>query len=231
MVVQLEGHAGCPRAFADHGVVAVSLAQGVRERGHRHASAIQYYVGTRDDLLVAILTPHVHAIARRRRELLDRAEQQPDDDLRSVVEALVRPVTELALLGWRERAYLRIGLDVNAHADRVGAEVTALITQTASRPAFSLLRRRLPPLPRAVWSLRRAACVTFVAQAAADRARAIEADPVAARDDLDDDAFVAALVDMYLGVFTAPVTAPVTAPTRGGGPNDTNQAYLSPHLG
>ncbi len=195
------------RLFAEHGVVEVSLAQIVRAAGQRNTSAIQYHVGSRDDLLVAILAPHVRTLEQRRRALLGDAERAPDDDIRSVVEALVRPVTELALQGWRERAYLRIGLDVNTHADKVGAEVVAVITQTASRPAFALLRRRLPELPRAVWGLRTSACVGFVAQAAADRARAIEVDPVATRAELDDEAFVAALVDMYIGVFTAPVTS------------------------
>ncbi len=194
------------RLYAEHGVFEVSLAQIVRAAGQRNASAVHYHVGSRDDLLVAILAPHVRSIERRRLELLEPARRSPAADIRPVVDALVRPVTELALRGWRERAYLRIGLDVSSHADKVGLAVAELIGQTASRPALALLRGRLPDMPRAVWNLRVAACVGFVAQAAADRARAIEADAIAARRELSDETFVSSLVDIYVGVFTAPVS-------------------------
>src|SRR5215831_6184182 len=130
------------RLYAERGVFNVSLAEIVRDAGQRNPSAILYHFGSRDQLLVALLEPHVLFIRERRLELLAVAAVTSADDLRAPIEALVRPVTELAARGWRERAYLQIGLEVADHLDQFSPAIGRLIAETASREVFELLAER-----------------------------------------------------------------------------------------
>src|SRR4051794_40119608 len=195
------------RLYAERGVFNVSMAEIVREAGQRNPSAILYHFGSRDQVLLALLEPHVRVIRERRLELLAVAQATPPDDMRTPIEALVRPVTELAGRGWRERAYLQIGLELADHPEHFSPVIAHLINETGSREVFDLLAERCPSLPRDIWESRLVICSGFVGRAAAERARGT-ADPGGARTHLplDDDAFVSNLIDMYLGALTAPVS-------------------------
>jgi AcrR family transcriptional regulator len=135
------------RLFAERGIENVAVAEIVRAAGQRNASAVNYHFGTRDDLLHAVLARHVPVLAGRRRELLDVA--RTAGDVRSAAEAIVRPVTEFAQRGWRERAYLQIGSDVAAVLDRTTPAIRELLTETAGYEAWDLLRSRVALRPAA----------------------------------------------------------------------------------
>ena len=201
------------RLYAERGVFNVSLAEIVRDAGQRNPSAILYHFGSRDDMLLAFLEPHVRFIRERRLELLAVAADTAADDLRSPIEALVRPVTELAARGWRERAYLQIGLELADHLDHFSPAIAKLIGETASREVFELLAQRCPPLPPEVWEARVVICTGFVGRAAAERAKATEAKQKGSHLPLGDEAFVANLIDMYLGALTSPVTLDSSMPS------------------
>jgi AcrR family transcriptional regulator len=198
------------RAFAEQGIEGASLAEIVRAAGQRNASALHYHFGSRDEVLRAILQRHIPVLRARRLELLEDARARPDDDLRSVAEALVRPVIELAQRGWRERAYLQIGAELIGSMDRATPEVRRLLRQTAGGETLILLAERCPPMPAAVYNERAQLLTAFLGRAAADRARVLDR---RSRTEhlLDDDQFVDNLVDMVLGALTAPVTAAVGA--------------------
>src|SRR3954468_8561903 len=188
------------RLYAERGVFNVSLAEIVREAGQRNPSAILYHFGTRDDVLLALLEPHVRFIRERRLELLVMARETAATDLRAPIEALVRPVTELAARGWRERAYLLIGLELADHLEQFSPAIADLLDETASREVFDLMAPRVvPPLPADVWDARIAICSGFVGRAAADRART-------QHPRLSDEAFVSNLIDMYAGALTSPLS-------------------------
>jgi AcrR family transcriptional regulator len=189
------------RLFAERGIDNVSIAEIVRAADQRNASAVHYHFGNRDEVLRALLARHVPAIAARRHELLERARRRPDDDVRSAAEAVVRPVTEFAQYGWRERAYLQIGSEVAGVIDRTTPEVRRLLSQTDGPSAWDLLRERCPDVPPDLWRVRREICVVFIGRAAADRARLL--DRGGAADVLSDDRFVDNLVDMVVGAMTA----------------------------
>jgi AcrR family transcriptional regulator len=189
------------RLFAERGIDNVSIAEIVRAADQRNASAVHYHFGNRDEVLRALLARHVPAIAARRHELLERARRRPDDDVRSAAEAVVRPVTEFAQYGWRERAYLQIGSEVAGVIDRTTPEVRRLLSQTDGPSAWDLLRERCPEVPPDLWRVRREICVVFIGRAAADRARLL--DRGGAADVLSDDRFVDNLVDMVVGAMTA----------------------------
>lgn len=187
--------------FAERGVDNVSLAEIVRAAGQRNASAVHYHLGNRDDVLRELLARHVSAIAERRVELLDKARLQPPTDVRSAAEAIVRPVTEFAQRGWRERAYLQIGSELTGALDRASPEVRELLTHTAGFTAWDLLRERAPAIPDDLWYERRSICIAFIGRAAADRARQLDqggSHPV-----LTDDRFVDNLIAMVIGAMTA----------------------------
>jgi AcrR family transcriptional regulator len=185
------------RLFAERGIDNVSLAEIVRAAGQKNASAVHYHFGSRTEVLRELLARHVPDIAHRRRELLEKA----GDDLRSAAEAIVRPITEFAQQGWRERAYLQYGSELMSWVDRTPPEIEALLEQTAGYEAWDLLRQRCPALPDDLWLERRNICTAFIGRAAADRARLLDQGgehPV-----LSDDRFVDNLVSMVIGAMTA----------------------------
>ncbi len=160
--------------FAERGIDKVSVAEIVRAADQRNASAVRYHIGNHDDLLHAVLERYVPVLSARRRELLAVARQAPPGDRLAAVGTIVRPVAELAQLGWRERAYLRIGSEISRVLDRMTPEIRKLMRQTAGYEAWDLLRERCPEVPDDLWRIRCELCVVFVGQAAADRARHLD---------------------------------------------------------
>jgi AcrR family transcriptional regulator len=192
--------------FAERGIANVSLAEIVRAADQRNASAIHYHLGNRNQLMVALLEPYIQAIRERRLELLAKARAQPADDIRSAVEAMVRPLTELASRGWRERAYLKVGQQLMGQLDQCSSEIRSLMEATAGYEVTALLRERCPPLPDDVWQLRIDICIQFVGSAAAERARLMDRPRRRRAKAVPDDVFVDNLIDMFLGALTIPVS-------------------------
>jgi TetR/AcrR family transcriptional regulator, regulator of cefoperazone and chloramphenicol sensitivity len=188
--------------FAERGVDNVSVAEIVRAAHQRNTSAVRYHIGNRDDLLLAVLERYVPVLSARRHELLIAARKTSSDDRLTAVGTIVRPVAELAQLGWRERAYLRIGSEISGVLDRMTPEIRKLMRQTEGYEAWDLLRERCPEVPDDLWRIRCELCVVFVGQAAADRARHLE---VADGDSpIADERFIENLIEMVLGAMTAP---------------------------
>lgn len=193
------------RLFAERGIDNVSIAEIVRAAGQRNASAVHYHFGNRDEVLKALLAQYVPDVHDRRVELLAVARSLPDTDVRSAVEAVVRPLTELAQRGWRERAYLQIGAELTHWLARPEApDMAELMEHTAGFEAWRLVRERAgAELPQDLWDERQEIAVSFIGRAAADRARLLDAEgehPI-----LSDDRFVDNLIAMVVGAMTAPM--------------------------
>ena len=194
------------RLFAEHGIFGVSLAEITKSAGQRNASALHYHFGSREAVLEAIVRRHTPAISERRRELVAKVRDTPDDDIRSVVEALVRPMAEFVQRGWRERAFVRIGVELATGPDRGSAPINEALRETEGTKVLELLVERLPDLPDDVRTERFRIVALFVGRAIADRARLIETRAPDERILLDDDQFVLNLIDMTAGALTSPVT-------------------------
>jgi AcrR family transcriptional regulator len=190
------------RLFAERGVDNVSIADIVRAAEQRNTSAVHYHFGNRDEILRALMLRHVDDLAARRVDLLEAARRRPSRDARAAAEAIVRPISEFAQGGWRQRAYLQIGSDLAGAIDRVSPGVQEILAQTAGAEAWDLLRQRCPRIPSDLWRARREICIAFIGRAAADRARAL--DRGGQRRDLSDTRFVDNLVEMLLGAMRAP---------------------------
>jgi AcrR family transcriptional regulator len=190
------------RLFAERGVDNVSIAEIVRAAGQRNPSAVHYHFGSGDEVLRAVLARHVPDLAARRAVLLEQARARRSGGARAAAEAIVRPVTEFAQGGWRERAYLQIGSELAGVVERSTPQIRALLKQTAGHEAWDLLRQRCPTIPTDLWRIRQDICIVFIGRAAADRARQL--DRKSERRVLSDDRFVDNLVEMLLGAMKAP---------------------------
>ncbi len=192
------------RAFCEHGIHHASLLEITRMAGQRNRGAVHYHFGSREGLLAATLEQPSATLGPRTRELLVEALNGPADDVAGVLEALVRPVVELAEDGWRGRCYLRILSEVALEGrDAISPPIAALVAATGGYQALDLLADRLPPMPDDVRQGRFALLVRFVLNSAADRGKHVEAGTAA----MPTERYVANLVAMAGALVTAPVAA------------------------
>lgn len=190
--------------FAAHGVNTASLLEITRQAGQRNRGAVHYHFGSRTGMLVAVLEQHTAFFTTRERELLVVAREQPDSDLGSVVEAIVRPAVELAELGPQGRAFLGILAQlVEDDPDALDPDVSAALERMGGFDSYTLLEQRLPPLPADVSTERVALVYAFILRAIADRARVRERPT--GRPQLELEPFITNLVAMVVGMLSAPV--------------------------
>src|SRR5450631_2596506 len=119
------------RSFAADGVFTASLIEITRRAGQRNRGALHYHFGSRNGVICAVLERHVDFLAKREGELLEIALASPDHDVNSVVEAIVRPATELAESGWRGRCFLVILAElVEEDPASLSGEVNEVLART-----------------------------------------------------------------------------------------------------
>lgn len=198
-------------AFAEHGAFAASLVDITRRAGQRNRGAVHYHFGSRDGLLVAVIDQHAGHLARREGELLELARARPDDDIGSVLEAIVRPAVELAETGPAGRRYLVIVGQLVEEFERVHPDVAAALARTGGLPVYELLEQRLPAYDDALRTERLALVTSFILRSVADRARAQEA-ATPSRAQLPTERFIANIVAMAAGMAVAPLDAPGDTP-------------------
>lgn len=190
-------------AFAEEGVFSASLVEITRRAGQRNRGAVHYHFGSRDGLIVAVLERQAAFLARREGELLERARTTPPDDIRSVLEAVVRPAVELADTGPSGRRYLVIIGQLVEEYDRLSPAVTDALGRTGGVPVYALLEERLPAYDDALRLERLALVTSFILHSVADRARAQQSE-IPGRSQLPTERFVANVVAMAAGMVTAP---------------------------
>ena len=193
------------RGFADEGVFTASLIDITRRAGQRNRGALHYHFGSREGVLCAVLERHVDFLHRREGELLEVAHRSSDDDVRSVVEAIVRPAVELAETGWRGRCFLVILAQlVEEDQDALAPAVQDVLSRTGGYEVYALLAERMTPVADDVATERISLVTSFILRAVADRARARERTTRGGRRQLGLDGFT----DNLIALVTAMVTAP-----------------------
>ncbi len=173
--------------------------------GQRNASALHYHFGGRPELLRAIIDRYRLSDA----ELLFIQEEirSGPHDVRAVVDGLVhRSCAWLATPDGRD--YIRftfqfvMRLPVREHLVE-GMETPSL---ASVRAQADLIHEALPDLPERIVRERAVASLNLVLLQVAERARII--DDEAGKGLLDEDEFMANLVDMATGLLTAPASRP-----------------------
>ena len=193
------------RAFAEHGVYGASLIDITRRAGQRNRGALHYHFGSRAGVLCAVLERHVDFLARREGELLDIALGRPDNDVKSVVEAIVRPATELAESGWRGRCFLVILAElVEDDPTELEPEVSEMLARTGGYAVYDLLATRMADVSDEIRNERFALATGFILRAVADRARALGRRNRRGRQQLEHEAFVQNIVAMVAAGMSVP---------------------------
>ena len=193
------------RAFAEHGVYGASLIDITRRAGQRNRGALHYHFGSRAGVLCAVLERHVDFLARREGELLDIALCRPDNDVKSVVEAIVRPATELAESGWRGRCFLVILAElVEDDPTELEPEVSEMLARTGGYAVYDLLATRMADVSDEIRNERFALATGFILRAVADRARALGRRNRRGRQQLEHEAFVQNIVAMVAAGMSVP---------------------------
>ncbi|MCR6031355.1 TetR family transcriptional regulator [Nocardioides sp. zg-579] len=194
------------QAFAEHGVHNASLLEITRRAGQRNRGAVHYHFGSRAGMIAAVLEAYADEVGRRGVELLAAARERPDDDIASVIEALVRPLVEVSEMGWRGRCYVVVlGEVIQQDITPLGPAVQEAVARTGGYDLFALMRERLRPMAMDVdlEGERLAVFTDCIMHAIADRARAAELPPTG-RTPLPTERFIANLVSMGTAMLTAP---------------------------
>lgn len=193
------------RLFATYGIDAVSLRQITSAAGHRNPAAVQYHFGSKQGLLKAIVEYRLPPLNRRRLELLDRLQSAPRaEHIRLIVEAIIRPLVELAPLGGH---YIQFLAEFTAHHGHMN-EVFASFPDDlglGGQLAAQALKDALDDLPDSIRQTRATVAIDLLVTAVATRQRSL-ADGVAPV--VSDDEFVHDLINGTVGYLTAPYTAP-----------------------
>jgi AcrR family transcriptional regulator len=129
------------RLFAARGVDAVSVRH-ITTAARVNVAAVNYYFGSKHNLISALIRRRVADMSARRAELLAELEDVAEPSLRDVVAALVMPSARLAEDGGQHYAGFIAGL-VN-HAEYSGLVSQSLDPSTARY--LKLLARVTPDL-------------------------------------------------------------------------------------
>jgi AcrR family transcriptional regulator len=169
--------------------------------GQKNASAIQYHFGSKEELVQAIIDRHAPTPDDMDAVRADLESRQAVP--RSFVEAIVRRLC--AYLGNEEsRDYIRFSFHYLQQTSlrAVLAQETQHHSMAAVYAETELVRRMFPALPERLVRERAVASMSFVALEVAERARLI--DDASTEGVLDEDEFIANLVDMAAAILTAP---------------------------
>jgi AcrR family transcriptional regulator len=187
--------------FAERGIESVQPGEILEAAGQRNASAVQYYFGSREGLIVAVLQPRDDVrrpVEEARTEMLDRllmAATPPT--LEQVVEAWVVPAL-LSLASRPGRDVLRVGAQVIGH---LPPGQRADQTVPSARRSVALLRKVMGNLPDELKTERIGVAVTLYIGQLAARAEEIER---GAPPRIDEDTFRDELISMVSGLLAAP---------------------------
>lgn len=157
------------RLFAQHGLDGVSLRQIATEAGTSNNSAVRYHFGSREALVKAIIEYRLPEIIERRRLLAERSDT---GDLRSVIEAHLLPIVDLAESGNNHYLVFIEQLQRYGHSGSHPFLNVSASLRHSHRSFLKTAARLLQHLPDELRAERIAAVVALCLHASADRQRA-----------------------------------------------------------
>ena len=175
--------------------------------GHRNNSAVQYYFGSREGLIDAVVDARFPALEARRFELLADHEAHGDaNDLRVLIACLALPMLELPMTLGANHFCRFLEQVRNYPAVEDGARLAGE-SRASVRIVLSRLERAVGHLPAPVRHRRLLWMSTAMLAFLADHERTVESGLVS----VDDTGFLAELTDVLSGLLTADSTVPGAA--------------------
>lgn len=200
--------------FGERGVNGVSLREIRLASGARNTAAIQFHFGDREGLVHALTARHMPRIAELQQELYDTmVSEGRDEDERSLVEVLVRPIADYLQRGESERAWVKIMGDLGAEPELEPGEMANIAPEPALLVSRRLYDRLAGSMPPEVAVERMVILAQFAVHLCADRAR-LEDSAGLSRAHAPREMFVENLVDMVNGALFAPVAPQNALPSR-----------------
>lgn len=198
------------RLMAERGVGAAPIREIVRAAGLGNTGALQYYFGSREGLVRAVVADTRERIARRRSALLAAiARARGSGDLRPLVAVMIRPLGELLAGPPAARAGLVVLGRILADPPRGLEDLADAAEDPAAEMVARLVPMTLPRLPRALVAERLRLAVDQATVTLAGRAR-VEGAEGPRRPGLPPALYTENLIDMAAAAIAAPVS-PETA--------------------
>jgi len=186
------------RQFAEAGIWQAATGDIVEAAGQRNSSALTYHFGSRQGVLDAVLAKHGNPIDAHRGDLLETVGNDPD--IRSLVDALVRPMTAV-LQTDRGRRYVRIVAQLGDRFPTWRRQPEG-VDHTHLGRALGLLANQASGGNEAAREARLVAMIQLMTASLAARAGELEhGEPT-----LDAEQYERHLVDVLVGVLTAAAT-------------------------
>ena len=199
--------------FATRGIDAVSVRD-ITEAADANTASINYHFGSKRGLIDAIVERRAEALGRRRAELLDELEGTEPVDLRAVTRAMVLPTAELVHDDPTGRFYVSFLAALGDHPELMPA-LDAF--EPATERYLRALARATPELPAKVRVLRFAVAKDLTNRVLGQTNGPIHVWAERHGVEIDDGEHgrVDSVVDMLVGIFTAPVSVPSGVGDRG----------------
>lgn len=191
------------RLFAEHGIYAVSNRQIAEAAGQGNTAAVGYHFGSRTDLIEAMVSRFHNSVEPAREAML--AQITGSLNVRDWLDCQVRPITdrfdEIGTPTW----FARVGTQMMTDPELRDILMESSFAQSPSlRASMDGLLKCLPFLPVQVQPERVDCSMFLIIQMCAQRERAIANGEPTIRASWSE--MATGLVDMLVGVWTAPVT-------------------------
>ncbi len=194
---------------AEYGLEVVSVRDIARAAGV-NLSAINYYYGSRTNLIVSILRSRLHELESEREILIEALQHQDPPDVREILKAVLLPLSRWRRPGSNRRyALMYLSRSLSAAEPELRQE-TAVCAKNF-RAVIDLLQRALPSYSRAelCWRFHFLMGIEHLNAYDADRLQVLS--DGACRSD-DHEETLERAVDFALAGFLAPPRAPLPDP-------------------
>jgi AcrR family transcriptional regulator len=192
------------RLYAERGLAQVSNRQIVDAAGQANNSALTYHVGTRTNLIHAIMRSHAEPIARLTQQMVEQSRESadPGDHVASLVLPYTRHLADLGNPSWFARFTAQVSTDP-ALADTARAE---LLQTPHFQEALAAVWVHAPGLPTADLALRSQTMRLAIIHTCAEQERVAAETSTPA----DWELVGRALIDAVTGLLLAPRRRPAS---------------------
>ncbi len=195
------------RLFARHGIDAVSMRRICAEARQRNNNALQYHFGSKEKLVEAILAARMEVINEHRQAMLDEVLRDgKEDDLRSLVAAIVAPFTRQLTGGNGGRDYVRFTAQLFSRGNAIELLGQRRPWTDSPYAIFERIRACLSDLPDDVVSMRLALMAGQLVHATAAKEYELGRGKVHSQ---SIERFTSDLVDYVVGGLSAPITTAI----------------------